>query len=389
MRYTDRPLKENVEYFISSKSESDVWDFKQEWHENTAELIKDIICFANTVHDEDCYIIMGVSDDYEVVGMEKPRRKQSDIIDALSKLKYAGDNIPEISVKTVMVSNKEIDVCIVHNTNKTPIYLKEAYGNMRPGCIYCRIKDKNTPDKGNAEIHEIEMLWKKRMGLTKPPLEYLFDRLANKTEWNGADDHYYNIYRPDFSLQVGRYEDYGHKSDEYYAYSQVNESMSLAYLDIKVGETTVDNYELVTLDSGRLRIPTPQWGFIPLDAYHQNTLSYKYFIEDSNHYKLVQFFYNPNDMEECSAFNRLMNVILLYRSDIEKELFEEYATYNVDTIKKKVEECKEYSSIVTETDIKTKTYKERLKTGSVLHRMLEEWRQTEGDGLLQRIGRDI
>ena len=158
------------------------------------DLIKDIISFANTVHDEDCYLIFGVSDDLKLTGMQQSRKKQADVIDALSNLHFAGDNIPKIDIETVNFEGTELDVLKIFDTDRTPIYLKKPYGSMRQGCIYSRNGDKNTPDNGNAEIVEIENLWRKRLGLTKPPLEYIIDRLQNKLEWNQHDDFYYNIY---------------------------------------------------------------------------------------------------------------------------------------------------------------------------------------------------
>lgn len=68
MRYSRVPLVELVEYFLSQGREGDFWDFKQEWHEKTEDLIKDIVCFANTAHDEDCFLIFGVADDFSVTG---------------------------------------------------------------------------------------------------------------------------------------------------------------------------------------------------------------------------------------------------------------------------------------------------------------------------------
>ena len=64
--------KQLVNFFIAQGKEGECWDFKQEWHDNIADLVKDIICFANTTHDENCYLIFGVSNDLQVVGMKKP-----------------------------------------------------------------------------------------------------------------------------------------------------------------------------------------------------------------------------------------------------------------------------------------------------------------------------
>ena len=66
MRYSRLPLKDRIDYFLEQGREGEFWDFKQEWHEKIEDLIKDIICFANTVHDEDCCLVFGVSDDCSV-----------------------------------------------------------------------------------------------------------------------------------------------------------------------------------------------------------------------------------------------------------------------------------------------------------------------------------
>ena len=50
-------LQELVLSLLEQGKEGEYWDFKQEWHEKIEDLLKDIICFANTVHSKDCYII--------------------------------------------------------------------------------------------------------------------------------------------------------------------------------------------------------------------------------------------------------------------------------------------------------------------------------------------
>ena len=92
MRYSKLPLDELISFFLKQKREGEFWDFKQEWHEKTEDLLKDIICFANTVHDEDCFIIFGIADDLSITGMAGERKKQADIIDTISNLSFAGDN---------------------------------------------------------------------------------------------------------------------------------------------------------------------------------------------------------------------------------------------------------------------------------------------------------
>ncbi|WP_227551589.1 ATP-binding protein [Metabacillus sediminilitoris] len=43
--------------------------YKQVWHKDNERLLHDILCFANTVHDRDCYIMVGISDDGKVIGL--------------------------------------------------------------------------------------------------------------------------------------------------------------------------------------------------------------------------------------------------------------------------------------------------------------------------------
>ena len=42
-------LKKIVKSLIEKGSEGSYWDFKQCWHSNNADLLKDIICMANNI----------------------------------------------------------------------------------------------------------------------------------------------------------------------------------------------------------------------------------------------------------------------------------------------------------------------------------------------------
>ena len=89
---------ENIIYeLIESKREGEYWDFKEEHHQNKADLLHDILCFSNSLHDGIRYIIIGVVDGtYEISGCcnLSTRRKQSDLIDFLRSKKFAGGYRP-------------------------------------------------------------------------------------------------------------------------------------------------------------------------------------------------------------------------------------------------------------------------------------------------------
>lgn len=376
-RFQYYTMEKLIRFFLEQGKEGECWDFKQEWHDKTEDLIKDIICFANTVHDENCYLIFGVSDDLEIKGMTKKRRKQACIIDAISHLSFAGDNYPKISVETIKYEGVDLDILVIYNTDKTPIYLKKTYGNMREGCIYLRTGDKNTPNNGNADISDIENLWRKRLGLTKPPLEYIYDRMHNKLEWVDSEYTFYNIFKPEYTIEVISEEGDDRETDEFYSYAMANEKTSFQTLNIKYQNTILDSYQTVVLDSGRLHIPVPEWGYICHDKYGQSKYCYKYYVAGSKRYRVFTFLYNRGNDEEHYAYDNLKNVVLFFFSDEERIAFEVYLEGHQDLVTEKIESVDRYDYINTGNENKTALYKERLRTGITLNQLLVEWRNSK------------
>lgn len=369
-----------VQYFVEQGKEGECWDFKQEWHSEMPSLIKDIICFANTVHDENCYIIFGIADDLQITGMKEARRKQADIIDAISNLHFAGDNYPKISVETVYYGNVVLDVLTIYNTDRTPIYLKRTYGKIRQGCIYLRTEDKNTPDNGNGDIDDIENLWRKRLGLTKAPLDYIYDKMQNKLEWTEYDGYYYNIYKPEYTIEIIEDEDNSLDRYEFYSYAMENEHTRFKLLNIKYQKTILESYQIAELDSGRLSIPVPEWGYV---CHNQNRIpsnySYKYYVLGSKLYRVLDFMYNAENSDQRYAFMNFESVVLFYESEEEKVDFEFYLEKNQELVSARVEAVDRYDYIHTDTEIKTAAYKERLCLGIALNQLLEEWRNSKDD----------
>lgn len=367
-------VEQMVRFFLSQGKEGEFWDFKLEWHEKIEDLIKDIICFANTVHDENCYLILGVSDDLEIKGMTKSRRKQSDILEAISNLTFAGDNLPKIEVKTIEYEGKELDVLIIFNTEKTPIYLKRTYGNMKAGCIYLRTGDKNTPNNGNAEINDIEKLWRKRLGLTKPPRDIIFDRLHNKLEWVEQGEVFYNIFSPEYTLRI-KDDELDRTRDEFYSYAMTNESTSFCNLDIMYQNTILESYQLVCLDGGRLQIPVPEWGYICYDNYSLHPKrAYKYYVLGSDRYRLLRFFYDDENSDESYAFMDLKEVVIMYNSDEERLSFECFIEEHQGVFENYYKSVNRFNYINAGDETKTENYIERLNVGYALNEMLTDWR---------------
>lgn len=58
MNYREKALREFVEDLITQHREAEFWNMRQEWHKRTQDLIKDIICFTNTMPKYDNTILL-------------------------------------------------------------------------------------------------------------------------------------------------------------------------------------------------------------------------------------------------------------------------------------------------------------------------------------------
>lgn len=179
-----------IEDLIRSHREDDWWDFKREHHHDKADLVHDITCMANSRANRDAYIIFGVEDKtFKIIGIENDanRRNQQGIVDILRSVSYAGSVRPRIELRTITLEQHEIDVLIIKNTYNVPYYLEKQYQDtkvrspegkkigriVRPFHIYTRVVDNNTEIDKNADINDVEYLWRKRFGIDLSPKERL------------------------------------------------------------------------------------------------------------------------------------------------------------------------------------------------------------------------
>ncbi len=149
------------------------WDFKQCYHKNKAQLIHDIVCMSNVVTDGDRYIIFGVSDPSEgteIIGVEYDdnRREQCGINNLLSSISFAGDIRPIVELKTLIISEHEIDVLIIKDSTDIPVYLSSDYRDrdkcLRANYIYSRVGDMNTAINQSTDLYYVEKCGRKDSG---------------------------------------------------------------------------------------------------------------------------------------------------------------------------------------------------------------------------------
>lgn len=156
--FIDDINKEIVE-LIELKKEGTYWDFKEEWHSKSDDLLHDILCLSNNTKNRDAYLIIGVKNDGTVIGTNQ-RMKSNDVFDLLKTKKYAGDHMPEIEMKSVYYKFYEIDVLLCKSSKFVPFFLVERSGPVCDYQIYTRVGDTNTAKNRNASYSDMEKLWR-------------------------------------------------------------------------------------------------------------------------------------------------------------------------------------------------------------------------------------
>ena len=160
------------------KPEGDHHDFKEHWYHKgqKPELVKDIFSFVNTVHHDDCLLILGVNDQRKVTGVEDDenwRLNQQQLIDFMRKLPISGELIPRLGVETIHIGEHEVDVIRIFNSNNVPVFLGRKWNEkglpnnvILPGQIFTREQDVNTARDSTADYHQVERLFKKHFRYT-------------------------------------------------------------------------------------------------------------------------------------------------------------------------------------------------------------------------------
>jgi hypothetical protein len=376
---SDKELANEIEQLILSRREGEYWDFKEKHHKNKADLTHDIICMANNRAERDAYIIFGVTNDFEVkgVGNDENRRNQQNIIDLLKSKKFSGGIKPTVELKTLTIAGNEIDVLIIKDSTDTPYFLIEDYfeqgRKVRAHYIYTRVGDTNTPIDTSADINHVEYLWRKRFLLNRPPLEQIKRKLNYKNEWKREGDIYYNVYNPEYTLQMEYDEDRGRP--EFYSHLMTNESTTYGQIKIRSYGTELYSEGFAVLDSGRYVTVLPDRGFVGNQFRGEETYSYRYFIEGTLDFSLHVFLQSENH-EAIIARDRFYEAIVVFNSELEKEMFFEFLNKNSSMIKEEIEKDKDlYKWLESSEDFGNQDIARKIKTGRAIKKLLELFRE--------------
>ena len=389
----DSTFEELILHLISTGREDDWWDFKEYHHADKAAMLHDILCMANNRGTHDGLIIFGVRDKtMEIMGSENDphRRNQQNVVDFLRSVKFAGQIRPRVEVRSIQIQNHEIDIFIIRNSSDTPYYLTEDYRDKRYAAdtgkngkivlaahIYCRVMDNNTPIDGNADLIEIETLWKKRFGLLQTPLEQLSILLNEPKSWIEEEALYYHKQFPQFTIRVSWDADEDKEvvrseSPMFYHYVQTDSKAYYGMLRVFHYGTQLYSHQVTGLDGHRLCAPCPERGYIGQSITGDYKISYRYYEKDDIAYKLLRFLtYHYDEVyghEASVVYRKLMSIVLLFSDSKERSQFEDYILQHNDAYKQLFSDDN-YPEIISENPLERKSITDAIKTGRTLIKM--------------------
>ena len=339
-------LKAEIINLIDSHREGAYWDFKQQWYQKNSDMLHDIICMANNLENRDAYIIIGVTDDFQLCGVENDshRKNTQNLTDFLKGKKFAGDFRPEVEVRSISLNDVWIDVICVKNNDHVPYYLTEnSKTELRPYHIYTRVQDSNTPKDKSADLIHVEILWQKRFHLFDSPLQKVTVFLSQKGNWiNGEatenETSKYYKYAPEYIIKCQNLDG---KAVATYTLTQLDRNASWCVISLWYHQTRLSLTEGVLLDGGRYITVRPSVGSFDCQKKH---VFYYYLCKNSIQYKLYEFF-TPDKgsrdyLTSVQANTEYTKEILFFEDEYELESFEIYLRSNIQEYENYVQNIK-------------------------------------------------
>lgn len=154
------PLNEQIIHLVNSHKEDYFYDFKQQLPADLGEdLLHDILCLSNNIENREAYLIFGVNDDYQIVGIEG-ELVSNNLIDFLKTKSFAGEHLPDVEIKNLYYKHKKLVVIVCKSSKYIPFYLTEKYRGVFDHQIYTRVGDTNTAKNRHASYSDVERLWR-------------------------------------------------------------------------------------------------------------------------------------------------------------------------------------------------------------------------------------
>lgn len=396
---TNQEIEDIVREFYYQETEGEYWDFKEKpyFYEGQSEkdknkkkgdLLHDIICMANNMSNHDAYIIMGISDHpVEITGVKQFTKKwtQESYQDFLQNLSWAGDCVPSVELRSI--NNGNLEVLVVRKSNKVPFYLTKRYNKVNENHIYVRKGAKNTAIDSQANIDDIEKLFKFRLGIIPFPKERVITYIDDTENWVKMKSSYESIswyYDPFPEFTIDLIDD--PQNDELrtpvYALIHPNARSSWQILRLRYHQTILLEFTSHYIDEHRGFSVQPQFNLLKFSNGFEDiklNSTYYYYLHDSIEIKLMYLLKKLLGKDD-DAWRRHLSLIPVFYSDDERKIIEKYIEENrtdiLVEIKKESENiCLGYNYDGDEE--RSKWDKEEIAVTKVVKKLLNEYRKEQ------------
>ena len=379
MNQKERPMtfQEEIMQLISLRQEGGYWDFKRQWHEKKSDLLHDIICMANNLHNRTAYIIIGIDEkqDYCVVDIKTDanRKNTQNIVDFLKDKKFAGGVRPLVHVEQLSLYRRNIDVIVIENSRNTPFYLTERFEGICANHIYTRVMDTNTPLDKSADINNVEYLWRKRFHLDDTPIGKFHHYLKNPDDWETTQNQtmgYFYKYSPEYTItcEKDEYVD----GYEYYMFGQVDTHPSWWLITLTYHQTAIEQFQGLSLDGGRSFVVAPQRAYDLIDSAFS---AFGYYIWDDLRFRLLQFYHEKETSEEY-PYKNYQKAVVIFQTEYEYKQFMQYAKSNIVRYAEFVAQVKDTALpyFPNLDGYVMDTFKKEYRDALIMQKLLEEFR---------------
>ena len=261
-------------------------DFKRDWHDNNAKLIHDVLCLVNADYNGDRFLLFGVNDEANIVGLDNGNQNRKDNAKLFDLLRTSNFNrLPEIDIYTLQINNADVDIIQIGNTAHKPYFLtkdKTVQGaTVKAGAIYSRNGSSNTPITSSATEAEIEKMWRERFGLDQSPVKRIKNYLLDADEWiYDQSNGFYNPF-PEFTIRENFDAPDNLDADQEWSRSEIGYHYTpgncASQMLIYYHQTCLGKIHLVTFDGTKKCIVAPRWEAVGAGRFY-------YYLKDSVDY---------------------------------------------------------------------------------------------------------
>lgn len=396
---TNQYIEDIVRDFFYQETEGEYWDFKEKpyFYEGQSEkdknkkkgdLLHDIICMANNMSNHDAYIIMGISDHpVEITGVKQFTKKwtQESYQDFLQNLSWAGDCVPSVELRSINSGN--LEVLVVRKSNKVPFYLTKRYNKVNENHIYVRKGAKNTAIDSQANIDDIEKLFKFRLGIIPFPKERVITYIDDTENWVKMESSYESISWyydpfPEFTIDLTDDPQNDELRTPVYALIHPNARSSWQILRLRYHQTILLEFTSHYIDEHRGFSVQPQFNFLKFSNGFEDiklNSTYYYYLHDSIQIKLMYLLKELLE-QDGDAWRRHLSLIPVFYSDDERKIIEKYIEENrtdilVEIKKERENICLGYNYEGDEE--RSKWDKEEIAVTKVVKKLLNEYRKEQ------------